>query len=117
MKTLFTILALFIAAALNAADVSLAWDPNNPPGTVSKFTVYQKNGTNWVKKGETAGTTFTVTGLTPGVHTFAVTATNTWGESARSNEQTTPAPANPPANLRITTIVDVIVQPAPPAPM
>ena len=117
MKTLFTILYLFVLSALSsfAADVSLAWEPNNPPGTVSKFTVYQKSGDTWVKKGDTTETTFTVAGLAPGLHTFAVTASNVWGESDRSNESTTPAPANPPTNLRITTIVDVIVQP--PAPM
>lgn len=115
MKALLTLaLAFALSSVLSAADVSLAWEPNNPPGTVTKYTVYQKIGTNWVKKGDATGTTFTVTGLTPGVHTFAVTATNTWGESVKSNEVTTPAPANPPTNLRITTIVDVIVQPAPP---
>jgi predicted anti-sigma-YlaC factor YlaD len=110
------IAALALSAIAAAADVSLAWEPNNPPGTVAKFTVYEKVAGVWVKKGETEGTTFTVTGLTAGLHTFAVTASNAWGESDRSNETTTPPPANPPTNLRITTIVDVIVQPAPVAP-
>ncbi len=116
MKLLFLLAAFALAPLLSAADVSLEWDSSSLPGTVTKYTVYEKVAGAWVKKGESTTTKYTVTGVVPGVHTYAVTATGPWGETAKSNEQSTPPPANPPTNLRITTIVDVIVTPAPVVP-
>ena len=50
-----------------------------------------------------------LTDLTPGIYTYVVTARNLWGESARSNEASSPPPANAPADFRVTVTVTVTV--------
>lgn len=58
----------------------------------------------WKLIGETAKTTFTVTNAAPVETTYAVTAHNAFGESARSNELTvTPKAPQRPGNLRPIT--------------
>jgi hypothetical protein len=63
----------------STTSVSLSWTA--PSGTVTSYNVYE-NGT---RAASAAGTTDTVTGLNAGTsYTFAVTATNSAGESAKS---------------------------------
>lgn len=95
----------FAALRATAADVLLTWSGNNPPGAVT-YIVYQEqaDGT-WHQIATTAEERYTVKGLTPGVYTYVVTAQNMWGESAPSNEASTPPPANAPTGLRITITV------------
>ncbi|HEV2377536.1 MAG TPA: glycosyl hydrolase family 18 protein [Streptosporangiaceae bacterium] len=63
--------------------VSLSWVA--PSGTVTGYNIYQGGA----KVASTTGTSFTVSGLSPGTsYTFAVTATNTSGESPQSSSVT-----------------------------
>lgn len=86
---LWIILCCLMAASTEAATASLRWQ--NPPGPLTGITLYQ---------GETSGvytqqiplgvvTQATVGGLSPGrTYVFAVSASNTAGESGLSNEVT-----------------------------
>ncbi len=106
---LIALLCLTAFASLEAqavTSVTLAWNANVSTDNITKYTVYQATGaasTTFVKVADvTVGTTYVVANLTPGVYKFYVTASNVWGESVAGNTVTTPAPASPPTNLRLT---------------
>src|SRR5688572_17010864 len=105
LRFLIVPLIAFAALSATAAEVLLNWSGNNAPGAVA-YVVYneQADGT-WREIGSTAEERFTITGLTPGVYTYVVTARNGWGESAPSNEASTPPAATAPTNLRFTITV------------
>lgn len=67
--------------------VTLAWDANPATDQVMKYTVYRAPASKgpWTKVQDVAATTATVTGLSPGIYFFRVTASNVWGESCPSN--------------------------------
>lgn len=81
------------------ADVKLAWDANDPAEQVTKYTVYEKVGANYIKIADAPTTNYTVTNVVPGKHVYVVTASNIWGESGPSNEAPTPNLNSPPKNL------------------
>lgn len=92
-----------------AATASLLWDANLPADNVTSYKVYEKIGTVWTNIGTapaTAAPAFIVQNLTPGAHTYAVTALNALAESPRSNEVTTNIP-NAPTNLRVTITLNL----------
>lgn len=118
MKRLFLFLFLALLATLplaaQTAQVSLVWDPNPAADQVSKYSVYEKISGTFVKLMDISPTVCTstdctalLTAVSPGIHTYAVTATNQWGESAKSNEATSPGPAGIPLNLKI--VIKVII--------
>lgn len=108
--TLSLLLLLFVAALAAPGDkrytVGLAWDVydwGEASPTNSGFILYEQAGTNWlpVVAAPAAASTLTLTGVSPGRHTYALTATNYWGESDLSNPATTPRYPGKPINLRI----------------
>jgi len=118
MKRFFLVFVLVLLAILPAvaqsAQVQLQWTPNAAADQVTKYIVYEKIGGQYVKLLEVTPSACTPTdcnatlpGVTAGVHTYAVTAANLWGESGRSNEVASPPPAGSPMNLKI--IITVII--------
>lgn len=99
-RMILTALALLaLTGTASAATVGLAWDAVNEADGYNVYVdgaLYQP----------VAATTASVE-TTPGKHTFYVTATNSWGESAPSNTVTTPWAAGIPGNLRMTITIDV----------
>lgn len=105
LRLLFVSFLVCIALRATAADVLLTWSGNNAAGAVT-YVIYQEHADGtWHEIATTATESSTLRGLTPGVYTYVVTARNVWGESAPSNEASTPPPANAPTNLRITITV------------
>ena len=109
-----SLFCLLSASALSAAQITLAWDPNNPNEQVSKYTVYQKIGSTYNKIKDVQASACTATecrttldGVTPGVYTYVVTASNAWGESGYSNEVTTPPAVSAPRNVIITITITI----------
>lgn len=99
--------ALVVLAAittLNAAEVNLQWDANPTAQNVGKYTVYELGGATPTKLMDSTTTSAKLVNVVAGKHTYAVTASNIWGESAQSASVSTPDPATPPSNTRIITI-------------
>lgn len=103
MRTLIiTIILLALAFAAHAASVSLQWDANAPAEQVTGYNVYVDG-----VKNQTVATNQATATVTPGVHSFYVTAVNAWNESGPSNSVTTPAVTTIPKNVKITITVNV----------
>lgn len=108
IKIISLIAALAITAlASNAADILLAWDPPPADQKVTKYVVYEQIGEAFEKRGESVTDKITLTGVTPGKHTYVVTSVNEWGESGKSNAVHTPADATPPTGLRIQVVLTI----------
>lgn len=117
MKKLSKILliGLFATSFAFAADVRLAWDPNEEPDVNRYRVYYTTNPTvttsdSYVEVTGRTTTTVTVTNLANGqTYYFAATALNTSDqESLFSNTVSTTIPDEPvsaPENLRITIII------------
>ena len=107
--TVFTLVACSLMA--QTGTVTLAWDPNPASDQVTKYIVYRASAAAgpWEKIQDVTAPTATVTGLTPAVYFFRVTASNAWGESGPSNVVSTPPPAGAPTNLKVTVTVQVTV--------
>ena len=115
MKTkLLLFAALFlIALPCLAADVTLQWDPHSAGPAWESVRAYEISGGNYTQVGEVTGTEtqLTITGVTPGAHTYVVrSVAQPWGESADSNQATTPDVATPPTGVHVTVTVSVTVQ-------
>jgi hypothetical protein len=69
-----------------------------------KCGLYERVGTTYTKVADVAAptTTCTIANGVPGVHNYAVTAKNLWGESGYSNEVSTPPAASAPKGLRFS---------------
>ena len=108
MLRVISAVLLFASLSLGA-DVKLQWDPNDPGEQVTKYTLYEKVGSNYLKIADIASptVTYTITSVVPGRHVYVVTASNSWGESGYSNEAITPNLNNPPKNLTWQIIVTV----------
>lgn len=85
--------------------VALGWNPYDWEGVTSScgFILYEQVGTNWVPvaSADRIATMITLTNVVPGVHVYALTASNYWGESDLSNTASTPKVTGKPANLRL----------------
>ncbi|MFH1739345.1 MAG: hypothetical protein ABIH23_10095 [bacterium] len=110
----FFILLFTITAQSQTATVNLAWDKNPDTDQVTKYTAYEKVGSSYNNLGDILLTACDATtcrhslpSITPGVHTYVVSASNIWGESGYSNEASTPGPATPPRNVIITITITV----------
>lgn len=85
--------------------VTLAWDAYDF-GSITNdcgFVLYEQSGTNWVQVaavGYTA-TQVTLTNVSAGIHTYALTARTYWGESDLSNLASTPKMSGKPVNLHL----------------
>jgi len=101
MKSL-TLFLLMLTACCRAVDVHLEWDAADPAASVTEYRIYEKTAAGYVRVGTTTALTFSVTNVTPGVHTYVATASNSFEEGGYSNEvvATVPAPLAPPKNLR-----------------
>lgn len=107
MKTQLIALLITLPLLTTAADVSLLWNASPAAEQVTGYHVYERiNGVS-TPAGVTTTNTFTLTSVAQGVHTYVVTATNIWGESAPSNPASTPGSASAPVNVRITITVTV----------
>jgi hypothetical protein len=106
MKTFLAIM-LFWAAAAQAATVTMVWNANPASDGVTKYTLYENLAGTWTKVQDIGPTltTLTLTGVSAGLHTYALTASNTAGESQRSTSAPAPIPPNPPSGFIIQTIV------------
>lgn len=101
MKTLLLVFLAALAAA-NAATITLAWDDPNPPGFVTKWTLYKKvwssvNSATWVKvKDIPVGQLTTTVEWVPGqVNVFSMTAWQGPIESAARAELDVQPPKMP----------------------
>lgn len=120
IRPLFLCFAVMLAAFLcplvtsasETADVKLSWD-HAALQSVDEFRVYELVGETWTLvhtvAGEPPATEVVLTGVTPGVHTYRVTAANGWGESAPSESASTTPPAQPPSGLKVEVVVRVTV--------
>ncbi len=113
LAALFLLLACSLMAQTGTGTVTLAWDANPATDQVTKYTVYRAPAAAgpWTKVQDVTATTATVTGLSPGIYFFRVTASNVWAESGPSNVVSTPPPAGAPANLKVTVTLQVTVVP------
>lgn len=110
MKTKLQLLTLILALPLlsaTAADVQLAWDANPATQNVTSYHVYERTPTGNVTVATSTSTNATITSVTQGVHTYVVTASNIWGESAPSNPVSTPGGPSAPVNVRVTIVITV----------
>lgn len=120
MRSLIATFALILTAGLSLAQtrtVNLEWDPNPPTEGVTGYKVWQKVVTpapapappviSWKLLGTATETKYAVTGVPVGTSTYAVSAINAGGESARSSEVNATLPAAPraPQGLRVVTVV------------
>lgn len=87
------------------ASVTATWTPNAAAEGVTKYRLYQDGAL----VGEPTASTFTVQNVTPGVHSYQVSAVNVWGETAKSAAVATPPGASVPSGLTITINVSVTV--------
>lgn len=99
-----TLIALFIfCLTVLAVDVTLIWNANDPLDQVEGYRLYQSTNIagpfNYIGSANT--TNFVVTGLSPGVYFWYVTATNYWGESLPSNKASTPPVAGKVMQLKV----------------
>ncbi len=98
MKILIALLLLIVHAS--AADIPVEWDAPEP--NVPEYRVYEKIGGIYTRIGTTTATKFTIQNVTPGTHTYVMTASNGTDESPHSNELTVTilAPPKAPLNFR-----------------
>lgn len=96
-----------IPSGVWAGTVSLAWDPNPAAEEVTAYTVREGTSVVW---GPKPGTAATLEGVAPGVHTYTLTASNSWGESSPSSPVSTPPAPSVPGGLRVTVTVDVTIR-------
>lgn len=103
MRTLIiTIMLMALAFTAQASSVSLQWDANAPAEQVTGYNVYVDG-----VKTQTVTTNQATAIVTPGAHSFYVTAVNSWNESGPSNTVTTPSVTTSPKNVKITITVAV----------
>jgi hypothetical protein len=108
-------IVLVAATALaQGAKLTFQWDPNPASDQVTKYTLYERQPSGPVKVADIQPGVCTATvcefqlqNVAPGVHTYYLTASNMWGESAPSNDVSTPPRAAAPANIRITITITI----------
>lgn len=100
MKTVAFIFLL--ACSAQAVPFTLTWDASPPEYQVDHWTMYELVGGEWAAIASLVYAPTLTLDRQPGRYTFAVTASNIWGESDRSNEASTPAGVpSAPGGLRI----------------
>lgn len=124
MKTKLAILAISFAATLlafaqgatptpsptpspgAAPAFTLIWNANPATDAVTSYTVYEHAGANYTLVSNVTGTpvptTFKLANLTPGPHSYVVTASSANGQSGYSNEVGLPLFPSAPSGLRVT---------------
>jgi len=94
---------LFIAAVCtqSASALSLLWDPSLPSAHIIQYKIYERKPTGYVFMANVppSKTRYDLPWLSPGAHTFAVTAVALFQESPPSNEVTVYSTANDYSNL------------------
>ena len=90
---------LFFAAAVcaqTAAALSLVWDPSPPSAHIIQYKIYERIPTGYLFMANVppSKTRYDLPSLSPGAHTFAVTALALFQESPPSNEVTVYSTAN-----------------------
>jgi hypothetical protein len=108
MRRLFLIIALCLIAlpAMAQTTLSFQWDPMPAGQAWDNVRLYEVSGAAYALKGVAAGTatTITITGLTPGSHTYIVRAVSGSIESADSNSVSATVKPGSPANFKIVTV-------------
>lgn len=86
MKTLLAMLLLGTLAAKAQVNVlDAAWVPNPAAQSNQLYRVYvSTNSGPFGLAGSTVGTTFSITNVQPGTYGVSITASNIWGETAKS---------------------------------
>lgn len=111
MKTLIAALLLSLSSLLEAREIVLMWDANDPGDAVEEYRVYELTGAGWALLGSTSETRYDVGDRAPGLYEFAVTAVNFWGESQKSPSAKTPAgPPEPPSVPKIEGAKEVALE-------
>lgn len=88
-----TIVALFLLwmTPLRAIDLVLEWDATPPEFQTESYNIYEiTSPSERVKIGNVKDPVFTVQGIMPGFHRYAVTLVNLWGESVTYASGETP---------------------------
>ena len=108
-------LLLFCTHLAHALNLTLVWDANAPDEQIEFYTVYEETAPGeWVKIGQTADaaqTSYVVVFPEKIKRTFAITATNVFGESLLSAPVSTPSgQPSVPNNPRIEGKRNVIME-------
>jgi len=92
--------ALVVASAAAAQSVlEIRWLPNPVSDSNQLYRVYVSTNSTTVfgLAGGTTGTVFSITNVPPGVYGASITASNIWGETAKSPPVYTAGPAMVPS--------------------
>lgn len=85
MKKILALIALIPLAVLAGNDLIITWTPNAASESNQLYRVYlSTNATAFVLAGAVAAPSFTISNVAPGTYGASITASNLWGESARS---------------------------------
>lgn len=99
-------LAVLCAPGTVRNTVNLVWDAYDWEGDTNScgFVLYEQVGTNWLARVSAVrtATQLTLMNVSPGVHIYAITASNYWGESDLSAPVSTPKLIGKPVNVRLT---------------
>lgn len=92
-----------VAVAQSSVTVRVQWDPNPTTDAVTSYGLAVDGGTAVAVPASVCTSSLCEQSMTlsPGSHTFSVTATNQWGTSAATAVTVTITPPGPPKNVRI----------------
>ena len=108
MKRLLVVLFLllcFVAPSF-ATDLTFSWDAMPAGQNWTNVRLYEITGTNYILKGTVAGTatTYTLTGVLPGNHTYIVRSVADTIESVDSNSVVKALQPGAPTNFKIVAV-------------
>lgn len=113
------VLAL-LATCAPAAEVTLSFEPNNPPGSV-EYVIESQAGDAWRDVATGAGSPITLRDVPAGLHTYRARArvpgVQVDGkplQSEPSNEVTATIPPNAPGSMRVDVVLSLSVRLADP---
>lgn len=102
------LLIVLLPCVSHAATIKFKWIANDPVDRVAEYRIYQ-DGIKAVSVTSSI-TTATIINVTPGAHTYYVTAVNEGGESPPSNTVTTPPIPSPVTGVALSITIEVTVK-------
>ncbi|MEK6880639.1 MAG: hypothetical protein AABY22_13565 [Nanoarchaeota archaeon] len=103
MRKLSILFICLFGISVFGADLKFTWDANNPIDEVTNYKLYEVVGTttNLLATVPSASPTeYVLVSVTPGIHTYKLTAVNFWGDSIPA-ALNTPNIAFPPSNPKV----------------
>lgn len=107
-RFIIILLLVLLPCVGHAATIKFKWIANDPIDRVTEYRIYQDD----IKAVSVIPplTAATITNVTPGAHTYYVTAVNEWGESPPSNTVTTPPVPSPVTGVALSITIEVTVK-------